>query len=154
MRWIVIATGRLREPFYREACAEYLGRLQRQRSVTAIEIDEVPPRAGDVQRAARLEAERLRKAAGPARIVALTERGEALSTERFAARLEDLERGPGDLAFVLGGPAGLDPELERSATWRLALSSLTLPYQLARLVLLEQLYRAETLRRNEPYHRQ
>lgn len=153
MKWTVIGVGRLKEPFYRDGCAEYLGRLQRKRAVACLEVEEVAPKAGDSTRSTRAEGERLRKLAGNARIVALTERGDLLSTQDLARRLEQFEREPQDLAFLLGGPDGLDPDLERAADWRLSLSPLTLPYQLARLVLLEQLYRVESLRRREPYHR-
>lgn len=153
MRWIVVAVGRLKETHYRDGVAEYLGRIARSRPISLFEIPEDDGSGGRERDAMRREAERIRQASGRARIVALTEHGNTLSTVAFASRLEALETQGGDLAFVLGGPNGLDPDLERDAAWRLSLSPMTLPYQLARLVLLEQLYRADSIRRGEPYHR-
>ncbi len=153
MRWIVVAVGKLKEPFYRHGADEYLSRLQRYRQVSLVEVPDAAVRAGREPDALRQEADRIRQAAAGARLVALTERGQQLSTEELASRLETLEGQGGDLAFCIGGANGLDPEVERDAAWCLGLSTLPLPPQLARLVLLEQLYRVETLRKGEPYHR-
>lgn len=149
-----MAVGRLKEPFYRQGAEEYLARLQRYRPAKVVEVADAPVKAGREAEALRQEAERLRQACGNARIVALTERGESLTTRQLAARLEAQEAAGGDLAFVIGGANGLEPGLEREAAWKLSLSPLTLPHQLARVVLLEQLYRVESLRRGEPYHRE
>jgi 23S rRNA (pseudouridine1915-N3)-methyltransferase len=154
LRWIVVAVGKLKEPFYRQGAEEYLARLQRYRSVKFVEIPDAPVRPGREGEALRQEAGKIRTSCGEARVVALTERGESLTTSQLAARLESFEATGGDLAFVVGGANGLDQQIEQSATWRLALSALTLPHQLARVVLLEQLYRVESLRRGEPYHRE
>ena len=154
MKWSIVAVGRIKEPFYREAIAEYAGRLKRYRPIELVEIAEerlIPGREAHVMRA---EAERIRAACKGSEIIALTERGAQLTTVQLAQKLESFEaQSMGSLAFVLGGPQGLDAELEREARWKMGLSALTLPYQLARLVLLEQLYRCETLRRGEPYHK-
>lgn len=154
MKWSVVAVGRVKESFYREAIAEYAGRLKRYRPLDLIEVPEerlIPGREAQVMRA---EADRLRAACKGSEIIALTERGAQLTTAQLAQKLEAFEaQGIASLSFVLGGPQGLDAELERDARWKLGLSPLTLPYQLARLVLLEQLYRCETLRRGEPYHK-
>lgn len=154
MKWAIVAVGRIKESFYRDAIAEYAGRLKRYRPLELIEVPEerlVPGREAQVMRA---EAERIRAACKGAEIIALTERGAQVSTVQLAQKLEAFEtQAIPAMAFVLGGPQGLDPDLEREARWQLGLSALTLPYQLARLVLLEQLYRCETLRRGEPYHK-
>ncbi|MBM3269642.1 MAG: 23S rRNA (pseudouridine(1915)-N(3))-methyltransferase RlmH [Candidatus Sericytochromatia bacterium] len=153
MRWIVVAVGRLKEPFFRQGADEYLARLGRYRQVKLVEVPDAPVRQGREADALRQQADRIRQAAGGAKIVALSERGEQLATDALAARLEILEGVGGDLCFAVGGANGLDPALERDAAWLLGLSRLTLPHQLARVVLLEQLYRVETVRRGEPYHR-
>lgn len=154
MKWSIVAVGRIKESFYREAIAEYAGRLKHYRPFELIEVPEerlIPGREAQVMRA---EAERLRIACRGAEIIALTERGSQLSTVKLAGKLESFEaQGLPALCFVIGGPQGLDPDFEREARWQMGLSQLTLPYQLARLVLLEQLYRCETLRRGEPYHK-
>lgn len=154
VKWSIVAVGRIKESFYREAIAEYAGRLKRYRPIELIEVPEerlIPGREAQVMRA---EAERIRAACKGSEIIALTERGAQLTTVNLAQKLESFEaQALPALAFVLGGPQGLDPELENEARWKMGLSALTLPYQLARLVLLEQLYRCETLRRGEPYHK-
>ncbi len=88
-----------------------------------------------------------------ARTVALTRRGRRCSSEDFARRLGTWQREARDVALVIGGAHGLDAEVLETADDRLRLSSLTLPHDLARLVLLEQLYRACTILRGEPYHK-
>lgn len=89
-----------------------------------------------------------------ARVVALDERGREFSTAQFAARLEAWRAEGEPVAFVIGGPDGLDPELKRAASLLLRLSSFTLPHALAQVVLAEQLYRAATLLSGHPYHRE
>lgn len=154
MKWSIVAVGRIKEPFYREAIAEYAGRLKRTRPLDLVEIPEERLIQGREAQVMRAEAERLRAACKGSDVVALTERGEQLSSVQLSRKLEGFEsQGIGALSFVIGGPQGLDPDFEREARWTLGLSRLTLPYQLARLVLLEQLYRSETLRRGEPYHK-
>lgn len=102
----------------------------------------------------RESASLLRRVPVDAQVIALTRSGEAWCSARLAAYLNDLAlSGAPGAAFVVGGAFGLSPDLIRSADHRLALSSLTLPHDLARLVLAEQLYRAGTIIRNEPYHK-
>jgi len=154
VKWSIIAVGRVKEPFYRQAIAEYLGRLGHSRQVTEIEVAEEKLLAGRETMASHREAAKLLAACKDATRIALTERGDRVTTVQLASRLERLEaQGNSHLAFVLGGPQGLDPDFVQGCSWELSLSPLTFPYQLARLVLVEQLYRCETLRRNEPYHK-
>jgi 23S rRNA (pseudouridine1915-N3)-methyltransferase len=99
------------------------------------------------------EAERLRAALPPkAWLTALDPHGRELTSEEFAAWLTKREEAARPLAFLLGGHLGLDPQLLLAAHERLALSRLTLTHELTRLVLLEQLYRAATIRVGHPYH--
>jgi len=86
--------------------------------------------------------------------IALDERGKMLTTLQFSKHLETWMRQRRDVCFVIGGADGLDEDLKRSADLVLALSPLTLPHALVRVVLAEQLYRAVSLIRNHPYHRQ
>ena len=101
------------------------------------------PRGYEVE---RISARRL-KLPKNVRVIALDERGEALTTRQFAGLLGQ------ETAFVIGGADGLDPGVKRSASLLLRLSSLTLPHALAQVVLLEQLYRAATILTGHPYHR-
>ena len=88
------------------------------------------------------------------RLVALDERGSALTTRELATQLQRWQQGGDDVALVIGGPDGLDPAFRDSAHQRIRLSDLTLPHALARVVLLEQLYRAWSINTNHPYHRE
>jgi 23S rRNA (pseudouridine1915-N3)-methyltransferase len=88
-----------------------------------------------------------------ARVVALDERGEVLSTPALARRLT-LWQEQGDVALLIGGPDGLDPALRQAAHERIRLSDLTLPHAFARVLLVEQLYRAWSINAKHPYHRE
>ena len=135
--------------------AEYAKRMPRELPLELVEIKPEPRTTGktvDAMMAA--EAKRI-EAALPARCrrIALDERGEALDTQTLAKRLGQWQDGGDDIAFLVGGPDGLDPALKQSAHEKLRLSSLTLPHGLARVVLAEALYRAHSLRCGHPYHR-
>lgn len=141
MQLSVIAVGRLKEPAVRVWADEYWGRLRRY-----VRADEV-----EVKDAAGLE----RAIPADALVVALEVAGQALGSEAFARKLEAWgSTGKGRIAFLIGGADGLPAELSRRADVRLSLSSMTLPHRLARIVLLEQLYRAMTILRGEPYARE
>ena len=88
------------------------------------------------------------------RIVVLDERGTALSTMALAGRLQDWQLGGTDVALVIGGPDGIDPEFRQLAHERIRLSDMTLPHAFARVLLIEQLYRAWSINANHPYHRE
>lgn len=108
----------------------------------------------DPDRARGEEAQRLRKAL-PARahVIALEVGGRMIDTETLAERLREWNREGSEVAFLAGGPDGLDPALSRAADERWSLSALTLPHALVRVVLAEQLYRALSILHNHPYHR-
>jgi 23S rRNA (pseudouridine1915-N3)-methyltransferase len=88
-----------------------------------------------------------------ATVVACDERGVAMTSAKFATFLQDARERARDVAFVIGGAYGLAPSLRDRAQTRLSLASWTMPHELARLVLAEQLYRAGTIVRGEPYHK-
>ncbi len=88
------------------------------------------------------------------RIVALDERGTALTTLALAGKLKDWQLSGGDVALVIGGPDGLDPAFRQAAHERIRLSDLTLPHAMVRVLLVEQLYRAWSINANHPYHRE
>jgi 23S rRNA (pseudouridine1915-N3)-methyltransferase len=89
-----------------------------------------------------------------ARIVALDERGTTVTTAALAGKLKDWQLGGTDVALVIGGPDGLDPAFRQAAHERIRLSDLTLPHAFARVLLIEQLYRAWSINANHPYHRE
>ena len=88
------------------------------------------------------------------RIVALDERGSTLTTMALAGKLKNWQLEASDVALVIGGPDGLDPEFKKAAHERIRLSDLTLPHAFARVLLIEQLYRAWSINANHPYHRE
>ncbi len=88
------------------------------------------------------------------RIVALDERGTSLTTAALAARLKSWQLGGDDVALVIGGPDGLDPQFRQAAHERIRLSDMTLPHAFARVLLIEQLYRAWSINAGHPYHRE
>lgn len=138
-----------------EGCTEYLKRMPRELAVTLRIIK--PEARGSKTREQLLaaEAERLREALpSPCRRVVLDERGEDLNTQQFARRIEAWQRDGRDVALLIGGADGIDANLKETADEALRLSSLTLPHGLARLVLCEQLYRASSVLKNHPYHRE
>lgn len=153
MRWTLIAVGKPKAGPMREAEAHYRKRLGLLRPLTVVEVAEAPTR--DVAAARRMESQALLQALPDgASLVALTEHGATLSSEAFAKRLDQAEaEGGRGLAFVVGGAHGLDAELLAQAKWKLSLSPMTFPHELARVMLVEQLYRAEQIRRGTPYHK-
>lgn len=142
MKLVVLAVGRLKEPHWRGAQDEYLERL---RHYCTPDIKEV---ADDAALAAAVPAR--------ATIVVLDERGESLTSEDWAAKVVgEAERrgGPTPLVFVVGGADGVPPALRAKAWKVLSFGKATMGHRLARIVLLEQVYRAFTILRGEPYHR-
>ncbi|MBI2874370.1 MAG: 23S rRNA (pseudouridine(1915)-N(3))-methyltransferase RlmH [Firmicutes bacterium] len=159
MKITIYAVGRVSEPYLAEGIREYRKRLAPYATLAVTEVrdERIGLGAGtsEGQTALTREGERLRAAlAQGAYIVATTPRGEALSSEELARMLDRLSReGRPHLGFLIGGTLGLAEDLLRDADFRLSLSRLTFPHQLARLILMEQLYRSYKILRGEPYHR-
>lgn len=153
MRIRIVAVGKLREAHWRAAADEYRKRLGRYATVEVVEIAD-RDLSGGAERAVEAEgADILRALAPGSHVVALEIGGTARSSEELAARLETLMiEGASDMTFVVGGSAGLAAAVLARADEKLSLSRMTLPHQLCRVVLLEQVYRAFRIIRNEPYH--
>ncbi len=155
MRVRVIAVGTRIPSWARSACAEYLQRLRASFPVELEEIESAARRAGGVARARVREGERLLTALEPRDyVIALDERGRELTTQELARSLGGWMQHGRNLAFLIGGPDGLAPPILARSDLTLALSRLTLPHALARVLLTEQLYRAHCIRANHPYHRE
>ncbi len=156
MKVALIAVGTPKSPALAAAITEYESRIRRYFKFEATEVRPVALRRGGAEDSvARQESEALlARVPEGLEVVAVDERGEAWSSERLAGYLEKLGvEGREGTAFLVGGPAGLSEEVRSRADRVLALSSFTLPHELARLVLAEQIYRAGTILRGEPYHR-
>ncbi|QNJ05864.1 putative SPOUT methyltransferase family protein [Synechococcus sp. MEDNS5] len=136
----IIAVGKVRKGWVQEGVALYLKRLQ---GLQVVELkDSTPEKEAEAIRSS------LRADEWP---VMLMEQGTPLASIPFAQQLERL--GNERLAFVIGGADGLTDELKAAARWQLSLSPMTFPHELARLLLLEQLFRAQTILQGSPYHR-
>jgi len=150
----ILMVGKTREFFIREGLAFYEKRLQpfvHLALKNVREEKEAGSLSGETIRVR--EGERLRAQIPPrAFVVALTPQGREFTSEEFAAWLTRRESESRPLAFLIGGHLGLDPGTLAAASERLALSRLTLTHELSRLVLLEQLYRAMTIKSGHPYH--
>jgi 23S rRNA (pseudouridine1915-N3)-methyltransferase len=153
VRLRLLVVGRDRSGLYAPAVAEYLGRLQRYGRCELVEVAEARRHAGTPLARSEEGAALLRHLAPRERVVALDERGKELTSPELARRVEAWLAGGRDVTLVVGGSDGLAPEVLARADETLALSRMTLAHRLARLVLVEQLYRAMTIVRGEPYHK-
>ncbi len=147
----IISVGRPRAVFWRDAAAHYLERLSHWRAVTETVIRDADA-ALPIARKAADEGKRILAALTPRDIpVCLDEHGVAMTSVEFSRFLRDISV-EGRPCFIVGGPYGLDDAVLSSARRLVCFGPQTLPHELARVVLLEQLYRAESLLRNTPYH--
>ncbi|NLI20393.1 MAG: 23S rRNA (pseudouridine(1915)-N(3))-methyltransferase RlmH [Clostridiales bacterium] len=159
MSLTILCVGKTRERYYADAVAEYRKRLSTLMPCAVTEVaDEPEPRAlsqAAVDRATRAEAERLLSRISPgAYVIALCVDAPQPTSEQLAARLQALfVSGRSDVAFVIGGSLGLHESVLRRADERMGMSRMTLPHQLARVVLAEQLYRAAKINAGQRYHK-
>lgn len=152
----MVAVGRLKKGWAADACADYQRRSQRLLPIDVHEVRDVPRRKGEpATQVMAKEAEGIAAAIeGAEVVVCLDERGKGMSSRAFADWLAELrDTGRRSVAFVIGGPDGLDPALRGRADRLWALGPATMPHELARVVLMEQIYRAGTLWAGLPYHR-
>ncbi len=151
----VICVGKLKERFYIEAAAEYCKRLSRCCKLELVELPEqrLPenPSPAEIERALAREAEAIRsRLPAGAAVAALCVEGTLRSSEELAGLLAREEAG---LAFVIGGSCGLHPSVKALAKERLSMSPMTFPHHLARVMLLEQIYRGFQIRGGGKYHK-
>ncbi|MCI5957377.1 MAG: 23S rRNA (pseudouridine(1915)-N(3))-methyltransferase RlmH [Clostridiales bacterium] len=155
----VICVGKLRERFYAEAADEYLKRLRRLMPVTVIELPDEPEPSQPSDKAneavMRREGERiLQKIGAQDYVLALCIEGKQYASPELAERLEGLfTQGKSRVDFVIGGSLGLDKAVLGRADERMSMSRMTFPHQLARVMLLEQLFRAAKINAGERYHK-
>lgn len=155
MRLLIVAVGQRVPDWAQTAWEDYAKRFPRELQVELKAVKTEPRASKSLD--ALYAAERARiEAAIPkgTRIVALDERGTALTTVALADKLKAWQLGGTDVALVIGGPDGLDPAMRQAAHERIRLSDLTLPHAMVRVLLIEQLYRAWSINANHPYHRE
>jgi 23S rRNA (pseudouridine1915-N3)-methyltransferase len=159
MKLLVIAVGQRVPDWAQTAWDDYAKRFPPELKVELKTI-KTEPRTNNKNTASLMQAERerieavLAKEPKGIRVVVLDERGKNTSTQQLAARLTDWQLGGTDVALIIGGPDGLDPEFRKSAHESIRLSDLTLPHAFARVLLVEQLYRAWSVNAGHPYHRE
>ena len=159
MKITILCVGKIKEKFYREALEEYIKRMSRYAKVDIVEVsdEKTPDGASEAVENTIKEKEGdklLAKWDESAYTFVLAINGKQLSSEEFAGKLNTLGTyGTSNLQFVIGGSLGLSESVLRKADFLLSFSKMTFPHQLMRVVLLEQIYRAHRIIKNEPYHK-
>ncbi|MGM8215810.1 23S rRNA (pseudouridine(1915)-N(3))-methyltransferase RlmH [Bacillaceae bacterium W0354] len=159
MNITIISVGKLKEKYLKQGIEEYLKRLQPYAKVKVEEVpDEQAPdnlSEAEIEEVKRKEGTKiLTKLSTDTYVITLEIEGKQLTSEAFAKKLDDLATyGKSKIAFIIGGSHGLGDEVKKRSNYALSFSKMTLPHQLMRLVLVEQVYRAFRINRGEPYHK-
>lgn len=159
MKIKIVTVGKLKEKYLKDGIAEYSKRISRFATIEIIELadEKTPDRASDSENAKILDVEGSRilsKIGDREFVVVLAIEGKTLSSEEFSKQLEQASiNGFSTLTFVIGGSLGLSKEVKKRANLSVSFGRLTLPHQLMRLVLTEQIYRAFTIQQGSPYHK-
>jgi 23S rRNA (pseudouridine1915-N3)-methyltransferase len=149
----LLAVGKLREPFYRKAADHYAAKIAAMSRFDLFEIKDASKVRDPADRAKTEGASLLGRLSSKDIPLLLDERGEEFTSRQWAALLQGLFENPaGDPCFVLGGPFGVGPEARDKAARVISLGRMTMPHELARVALLEQIYRALTILAGSPYH--
>ena len=155
----VICVGKLKEKFYKDACAEYVKRLSPYCKLTVVEIPEVKlpkdPTLGEITNALAKEGDAiLAKIPPSSRVAALCVEGRMRSSEEIPQMFPAPGRSPDKhMVFIIGGSYGLHPSIKAEASLQLSMSPMTFPHHLARVMLLEQIYRAFKIQEGSSYHK-
>lgn len=159
MKISVVTVGKLKEKYLKQGIAEYLKRLSAYAKVEVVEVaDEKAPEnlsEAEMEEVKKKEGERiLAHISQDTYVITLEIGGKMLSSEQLAAKIDELGTyGKSKIAFVIGGSLGISKEVQNRSNLALSFSKMTFPHQLMRLILLEQVYRAYRIIRNEPYHK-
>ena len=155
MRLLIVAVGQRVPDWAQTAWDDYAKRFPHELKVELKAVKTEPRGSKTLETLYAAERARIESAIPKGtRIVVLDERGTTVTTLALAAKLKDWQLGGTDVALVIGGPDGLDPAFRQGAHERIRLSDLTLPHAFARVLLIEQLYRAWSVNANHPYHRE
>lgn len=153
MKLVIICVGRIKKDYIKTGIKEYVTRIKRYSPIEVLEVKEETGRNIPVQKVLGKEARNiLEKIKEGDFVIALGDKGSQYTSDKFAELINKLSTiGKRRICFVVGGAYGLHPSILEGADLVLSLSSMTFPHELARLILLEQIYRAFTILRNEPY---
>lgn len=155
----LLAVGKLKEKFYLSACEEYAKRLGAYCRFTLMELPEIrlpdDPSPAEIRAGLEKEADAiLAKVPKGAWLCVFTPEGKPLSSEEFAQKLSEVKlAGKSSACFVIGSSFGIAPRVKQAADFRLSMGAMTFPHHLARVMVLEQLYRAETIQAGSKYHK-
>ena len=158
MRFYVVCIGKLKDAYLRDGVAEFVKRMRPYGGITITELNESKigdkPSDADRKQVVDDEGERLLKVVSKnAYTVLLDVYGKTMSSEDLAKTVAKLEvDGVSDMAFIIGGAFGVSEALRQSVNYKLSFSPMTFTHQMVRLLLVEQIYRASKINRNEPYH--
>jgi 23S rRNA (pseudouridine1915-N3)-methyltransferase len=155
MKLLIVAVGQRVPDWAQTAWDEYAKRFPFELKVELKAVKTEPRGSKSLETIYAAERQRIEEAIPKGcRIVVLDERGTSLTTKALAARLQNWQLESDDVALVIGGPDGLEPAFRQAAHERIRLSDMTLPHAMARVLLIEQLYRAWSINANHPYHRE
>lgn len=156
MKLLVVSVGHRMPDWIKAGFSEYARRMPREAKIELVEIKPEPRTTGKTTaQIMEAEAQRILAALPQSSLrIALDERGAQPTTRQLAAQMQDWMRAGRDVAFIIGGADGLHESVKQAAQMMMALSSLTLPHAMVRVLLAEQLYRAHSLLHNHPYHRE
>ena len=154
----ILCVGKLKEKFYADAAAEYCKRLSRYCKIEVTELPETrlpeDPSPAEIKRALAAEANAIRQKLEGGAVVAMCIEGQTCSSEALSKKLAAFAlEGKSKVTFLIGGSFGLDETLKKQADWRLSMSPMTFPHHLARVMLLEQIYRACQIAEGTRYHK-
>ena len=157
-RITVLCVGKLKEKFYADAAAEYFKRLSRYCKIEVTELPETrlpeDPSPAEIKKALAAEATAIRQKLEGGAVVAMCIEGQTCSSEALSKKLAAFAlEGKSKVTFLIGGSFGLDETLKKQADWRLSMSPMTFPHHLARVMLLEQIYRACQIAEGTRYHK-
>ncbi|MBQ5778204.1 MAG: 23S rRNA (pseudouridine(1915)-N(3))-methyltransferase RlmH [Oscillospiraceae bacterium] len=152
----IVCVGKLKEKFFIDACCEYTKRLSAYCRLSVVEVSEVPVRtAAEIERALEEEGKRiLAKIPSDAYVIAMCVEGGQMPSDKLAAKLSSLKvNGVSKICFLIGGSNGISENVKSRAALRLSMSEMTFPHHLARVMLLEQIYRAFKIEEGSGYHK-
>ncbi len=155
----IICVGKLKEKYWTLACGEYLKRLKMFCKCSVIEVDEkklsANPSASEINETVAIEGERiLSKIPSSAYVISMCIEGNLISSEQLSKKLEDIAiGGKSNVVIVIGGSWGLSDAVKDRSNFKLSMSKMTFPHQMARVILLEQIYRAFQISNSGKYHK-
>ncbi|MCR5118250.1 MAG: 23S rRNA (pseudouridine(1915)-N(3))-methyltransferase RlmH [Lachnospiraceae bacterium] len=158
MKTDIICVGKIKEKYLEDAIKEYMKRLGAYTNTEIIEVkdEKTPDNASEkeIKKILETEGARIRKYMDDkAHIFAMAIEGKQLTSEAFAKRIDDIGMTSSKIQFIIGGSLGIDESIKKDADELLSFSKMTFPHQLMRVVLLEQIYRAHKIIKDEPYHK-